>query len=79
MPWQQKIEEEKKWTGHLRVYMIELAKPEAFMTAKVDDLTMLRKQMDEQMCRVKGRSTRPRINRIYISDQFHLEDLLHFE
>jgi hypothetical protein len=44
MPHQQ-LEEEKQFTGHLRVQVIEETKSEVFMTAKVDDPALRREQM----------------------------------
>ena len=41
----QQLEEEKQFTGHLRVQIIEESKAEVFMTAKVDDPAQRREQM----------------------------------
>ena len=51
----QPAQEERRYTGHLRVEVIEESKTEAFMTAKVDNPEARRIQMTEQLRKSKRR------------------------
>ena len=55
IPQPQPAQEERRYTGHLRVQVVEESKTEAFMTAKVDNPEARRVQMTEQLRKSKRR------------------------